>query len=155
MSRPEADRNLLFGINALQNDFITRDALIAAMNAWVLEKHRAIGEILVERGDLSPAGRALLDQLLDHHLARHGGDAAASLAAMSSVESVAPNSAARSPTPTSSNPSPTSPPSRKPTPTRPGPPRPSTTSRPMSGSTRSATTPKGGSASSSSPATRS
>jgi serine/threonine protein kinase/Tfp pilus assembly protein PilF len=89
MSRPEADRNLLFGINALQNDFITRDALIAAMNAWVLEKHRAIGEILVERGQLSPADRSLLDQLLDRHLARHNGDAAASLAAMSSVESVA------------------------------------------------------------------
>jgi eukaryotic-like serine/threonine-protein kinase len=89
MSRPEANRNLLFGINALQNDFITRDALIAAMNAWVLEKHRAIGDILVERGDLGPSDRDLLDQLIDRHLAKHNGDAAASLAAMSSIESVA------------------------------------------------------------------
>jgi hypothetical protein len=29
-----ADRNLLLGILALQTDFITRDALIAAMLAW-------------------------------------------------------------------------------------------------------------------------
>jgi hypothetical protein len=31
-----ADRNLLFGILALQMDFIGRDALVQAMNAWVL-----------------------------------------------------------------------------------------------------------------------
>ncbi len=38
MATPNADRNLLFGILALQMDFISRDALIAAMNAWVLDK---------------------------------------------------------------------------------------------------------------------
>ena len=32
------DRNLLFGILALQMDFISRDTLIEAMNAWVLDK---------------------------------------------------------------------------------------------------------------------
>ena len=38
-SRPtSSDRNLLFGILALQMDFVTRDALVAAMNAWVLDK---------------------------------------------------------------------------------------------------------------------
>ncbi len=88
MPRSDADRNLLFGINALQNDFITRDALIAAMNAWALEKHRPIGEVLVERGDLDPADRALLEQLLDRHVAKHGGDPARSLAALSSAEGI-------------------------------------------------------------------
>ena len=33
-SSPSVDRNLLFGILALQMDFITRDQLVAAMNAW-------------------------------------------------------------------------------------------------------------------------
>jgi hypothetical protein len=33
-----ADRNLLFGILALQMDFISRDQLVAGMNAWVLDK---------------------------------------------------------------------------------------------------------------------
>src|SRR5947209_19820724 len=60
----DADRNLLFGINALQNDFITRDALIAAMNAWVLAKHRPIGEILVEQGALAPPDRDALEAMI-------------------------------------------------------------------------------------------
>src|SRR5436309_560433 len=89
MPRRDTDRNLLFGINALQNDFITRDALIAAMAAWALEKHRPLGEILVERGALDADDRALLDQLLDRHIARHGNDPHASLAAMSSIGIVA------------------------------------------------------------------
>ena len=38
MAGTAADRNLLLGIIALQMDFITRDALIAAMSAWVLEE---------------------------------------------------------------------------------------------------------------------
>ena len=48
-SDPTADRNLLFGILALQMDFIRRDALIAAMNAWVLNKHRTLGDILLDQ----------------------------------------------------------------------------------------------------------
>ena len=34
---PSADRNLLFGILALQMDFIGRDQLVEAMGAWVLD----------------------------------------------------------------------------------------------------------------------
>jgi hypothetical protein len=45
MPHPAADRNLLFGILALQMDFVSRDALIAAMNAWVLDKGKALGQI--------------------------------------------------------------------------------------------------------------
>ena len=46
MSPKNSDRNLLFGILALQLDFVSRDALIRAMNAWVLEKSRPLGRIL-------------------------------------------------------------------------------------------------------------
>ena len=63
MAQPDADRNLLFRILALQMDFITRDALVAGMNAWVLEKSKPLGQILVERGDLAPARRGLLEPL--------------------------------------------------------------------------------------------
>ena len=52
MSSASSDCNLLFGILALQVNFITRDALVKGMNAWVLEKHRSLGEILVEQGAL-------------------------------------------------------------------------------------------------------
>ena len=40
MPAPSADRNLLFGILAVQLDFVSRDALIDAMNAWLLKKAR-------------------------------------------------------------------------------------------------------------------
>ena len=47
MPSSSSDRNLLFGILALQMDFIGRDALVTAMNAWVLDKAKPLGEILV------------------------------------------------------------------------------------------------------------
>jgi WD40 repeat protein/serine/threonine protein kinase len=81
-SRPSADRNLLFGILALQMDFITRDALITAMNAWVLDKAKPLGQILVEQGALQPAKRDLLEPLVAAHLEMHNGDAEKSLAAL-------------------------------------------------------------------------
>src|SRR5262249_53114614 len=36
----QADHNLLFGVLALQMDFISQDALIRAMRAWVNEKSK-------------------------------------------------------------------------------------------------------------------
>src|SRR4051812_26102558 len=82
-----ADRNLLFGILALQNGFVTRDALVAAMNDWVLAKHRPLADLLAERGAVRPGHRALLDALVQANLALNGGDAQKSLAALSSLGS--------------------------------------------------------------------
>ena len=83
-----ADRNLLFGILALQLDFISRDQLVQAMNAWVLAKERPLADILVKRGALATADHDLLTPMVARHLAKHGGDAARSLAALSSVAPV-------------------------------------------------------------------
>ena len=77
-----ADRNLLYGILALQMDFIKRDALIRAMNAWVLEKTKPLGEILLEQGDLTEEEHALVNKLVSKHLERHGQDVRESLAAV-------------------------------------------------------------------------
>ena len=74
-----ADRNLLFGILALQMDFVNRDTLIAGMNAWVLRKDQPLGEILVQQGTVAEDERRVLDMLVEKHLARHGGDAQRSL----------------------------------------------------------------------------
>jgi WD40 repeat protein/tRNA A-37 threonylcarbamoyl transferase component Bud32 len=76
-----ADRNLLFGILAVQMDFVARDSLIEAMHAWSLEKSKPLGQILVEQQALSLARHDLLEQLVEEHLAAHGGDAEQSLAA--------------------------------------------------------------------------
>jgi tetratricopeptide (TPR) repeat protein len=77
-----ADRNLLFGILAVQMDFVSRDALIAAMNAWVLAKHRPLGELLQEQGALTPENRELLDKMTAAHVKAHGDDPQRSLAAV-------------------------------------------------------------------------
>ena len=53
MASAQSDRNLLFGILAVQMDFIGRDELVAAMHAWVLDKGKPLGLILQERGALS------------------------------------------------------------------------------------------------------
>src|SRR5262249_46325705 len=82
MLSPNSDRNLLFGILALQMDFITRDTLIAAMHAWVLDKHKPLGQLLVEQGALQPGKRARLESLVAAHLEMHGHDVEQSLAAL-------------------------------------------------------------------------
>jgi WD40 repeat protein len=83
MPKPHAERNLIFGVLALQLDFIRRDDLVAAMNAWLLDKHRPLGDILCEQGRLRPDTRTVLDALVAKHLAMHHGDPSKSLAALS------------------------------------------------------------------------
>jgi serine/threonine-protein kinase len=76
------DRNLLFGIVALQMDFIRRDELIQAMHAWILDKTKPLGQILVEKSRLTPVRRQVLEALVEEHLATHAQDARQSLAAL-------------------------------------------------------------------------
>jgi len=80
--KARTDRNLLYGILAVQLDFIGRDSLIAAMHAWVLDKSRPLGEILVEQKALKSDRHALLDALVDEHLNAHDGDPEKSLASL-------------------------------------------------------------------------
>jgi serine/threonine-protein kinase len=90
MSRAAAtpDRNILLGFIALQMDFVSREALIAAMHAWVLNKATPLGQILQDHGALIAARRALLDALVDEHIHIHDGDVQRSLAALNSIGSV-------------------------------------------------------------------
>jgi serine/threonine protein kinase len=83
-----ADRNLLFGVVALQMDFISREALITAMNAWVLEKSKSLGEILLAQQALTPSRHALLSALVEEHIKQHGDDPQRSLQSITSVSSV-------------------------------------------------------------------
>jgi hypothetical protein len=83
-----SDRNLLFGILALQMDFIGRDALIAAMHAWVLDKAKPLGQILLDQGVLPAKARDVLDALVAQHLELHGNDPERSLAAVVAPEAV-------------------------------------------------------------------
>jgi serine/threonine-protein kinase len=88
MTGSTVDRNLLFGVLALQMDFISRDALVAAMNGWVLCKHRALGEVLVDQGALLPDVAADLDAIVERHLELHRGDSTRSLGSLRTVDAV-------------------------------------------------------------------
>src|ERR1043166_7786803 len=79
---PVADRNLIFGLLALQMDFVTREQLLDTMHVWMLDKQTPLGELLCRRGVLAEKDGLALDGLVDRHIARHG-NAQASLAALS------------------------------------------------------------------------
>jgi serine/threonine-protein kinase len=81
MAKVEADRNLLFGILAVQNGLIEQTDLIDAIQSWARERSSPIAQVLVERGVLSENDRSLLDDLVRRHVAKHGGTAEASLSA--------------------------------------------------------------------------
>jgi tRNA A-37 threonylcarbamoyl transferase component Bud32 len=76
------DRNLLFGMLALQMDFVRQDVLVAAMQAWVFDKRLPLGDILAREGHLSPERLQLLNALVEEHLKAHQNDPEQSLAAL-------------------------------------------------------------------------
>ena len=86
MPEPSIDRELLFGILALQNNFITRDALVSAFSIWVADKKRPLDQILGEQGKLNPELQALLHELVKQHLAIHENDPQRSLAALKTIQ---------------------------------------------------------------------
>ena len=63
LERSHADRNLLFGILAVQLDFISRDDLLTSMSSWVQNKQKPLGQILVASGKLTSEQAAALDVL--------------------------------------------------------------------------------------------
>jgi hypothetical protein len=88
MARVDADRNLLFGLLALQNNFIDRDALLDAFSRWVHDRSVPLGQILRDNGALKSDEYDLLQALVAKHLEKFGDDPQASLAALSSIGSV-------------------------------------------------------------------
>jgi serine/threonine-protein kinase len=80
------DRNLLFGVLALQADIIDTRQFVAACSEWASRKATPLADILAERGWLTLQDRALVDQLLARKLKKHDGDAQASLAAVTTPE---------------------------------------------------------------------
>ena len=82
MAAIAADRNLLFGLLALQNGLINQGQLVAAFQAWSLDKGRSLADHLEVRRDLNAAQRAAIEALAALHIEKHGGDTEKSLAAI-------------------------------------------------------------------------
>jgi serine/threonine-protein kinase len=88
MAGASSDRNLLFGILAVHLNFIDRDALVLAMNAWLVDKSTPLDEIMLRQGVLRPDLRELLATLVNKHLELHDGDPQRSLQALGKIDSV-------------------------------------------------------------------
>src|SRR5262245_10894404 len=84
----DASRNLLFGLLALQNNFISRDVLVAAFGAWIADRSNPLDQILLNQGHLDADCHALLAGLVRQHLRIHGDDPERSLEDLSAIGSV-------------------------------------------------------------------
>ncbi len=76
----DTDRNLLFGVLALQSDLIDAQQFVEVCTVWSARKQQPLADILLERGWIQAADKGHVDYLLERKLQKHGGDARASLA---------------------------------------------------------------------------
>ncbi len=93
MAPVDSDRNLLFGLLALQNGLIDQGALFAAFAAWTRDKGRPLADHLVALGHLDAPRRAAVEAIAGVHVQALGGDPGKSLAVLaverSTLESLA------------------------------------------------------------------
>ena len=75
----DTDRNLLFGVLALQADLIDNDQFVEACTSWTARKDQPLADILVARGWMTRADQEDVERLLERKLKKHRGDVTASL----------------------------------------------------------------------------
>lgn len=83
---PDTDRNLLFGVLALQADLIDAAQFAEACSAWAGHKDVPLADLLVQRGWLNNEDRAHVEYLLKRSLQKHAGDARRSLGGLAGPE---------------------------------------------------------------------
>ncbi len=84
----DQDRNLLFGVFAVQIKKITAIQLAEAAGAWASNPERVLGEYLVESGSLDVKGFDLIQRLVDEAISANDDDAEVTLAAFGGKEQV-------------------------------------------------------------------
>ncbi len=82
------DRNMLFGVIAMQLDFIGRPDLLQGLQSWGTDRGRALGDILVEKHALSARRRNLLEEVVEEYLVQHDNDPARGLTAACAARTV-------------------------------------------------------------------
>ena len=86
MSTLPADRNLLFGVLAVQLDFVSREQLISATKSCAEGKDQSLSAVLVEQGILSAEESKLIESVVQQHLARNNDDPKQSLESIEAFE---------------------------------------------------------------------
>lgn len=70
------DRNLLFGILAVQLRGVQPAQLVEAAAAWAVDPSRSLAERMVDKGLIGEADRELLERLVEDAVRAHGGSVA-------------------------------------------------------------------------------
>jgi serine/threonine-protein kinase len=68
----DTDRDLLFGMLALQNGLIDQGQLVAAFQAWTRDKAKSLADQFVARRDLDAEQRAGVEAMVALHVKKHG-----------------------------------------------------------------------------------
>lgn len=74
MKNISTDRNLLFGMFALNNEYIVQEQLLKAFQIWVYDKNRSLADILGESGWMNPESIGVINQILDQKINQVGGE---------------------------------------------------------------------------------
>ena len=77
----DTERNLLFGVVALQCGAVDADGLAETCAAWATEPTLPLADLMVDRGLMTVEQRTQLEETVARELASHGGDSHATLAA--------------------------------------------------------------------------
>ena len=70
----DRDRNLLFGVLAVQLRRVSPGQLVEAAALWLAEPSKPLSNRLIQLGALTPADRAFLDSIVENTLHLHGDD---------------------------------------------------------------------------------
>ena len=82
MAPVDTDRNLLFGLLALQNGLIDQGQLVAAFQAWTRDKAGRWPTTSSTAATSTPTSAAVIEAMAGLHVKKHGGDVEKSLAAV-------------------------------------------------------------------------
>lgn len=88
MSTTSADRNLLFGVLAVQLDFVSRDDLISATSEWMHNKEQPLSSLFVAQGKINDEESRLIESVVQKHLARNNDDPRQSLESIEAFEAI-------------------------------------------------------------------
>lgn len=80
MSQTNSDRNLLFGVFALDKGLVESQVLLDALDSGFSDSSQSLGELLVERKAIEAEDRERVESLVAQHLSRCGDSAEQSLA---------------------------------------------------------------------------
>ena len=85
-AKADIDRNLLFGVIALQDDFIDQAQFADVCAGWAMRMDRPLADLLKERGWLNDDDCKEIDRKLGRKLKKHRNDPRATLASMADAE---------------------------------------------------------------------